>query len=153
MARYWRIAQQRFALDRSCEGSRLHGGRWNKAGFGALYASTSVELATLEKLVHTSGLTPRDLLLVAVDVPDDDGLTQVAPLYELPKAWNALPGSDEAQAYGTRWLRQAQQLVLLLPSVIVPEARNALINPLHPRFGEVSMAVTRPFDFDPRMFR
>lgn len=153
MTRYWRITQQRFALDRSCEGSRLYGGRWNRPGFAALYAASSIELAALEKFVHTGGLTPKGLVLVAVDLPDDDGPIGTAPLLELPPNWNALPGSDQAQAYGTNWLRQAQQLALLLPSVVVPEARNALINPLHPRYAEVGMTVIRPFDFDPRMFR
>ena len=71
MRRFWRISQQRFALDRRCEGSRLFGGRWNRAGYGALYVASSVELAALEKFVHTGGIGPRDLVLVAVDVPDD----------------------------------------------------------------------------------
>lgn len=153
MRRFWRIAQARFALDRHCEGSRLHGGRWNQPGVGALYVATSIELAALEKFVHTGGIAPVDLQLVAVDLPDDEGLIATTPIEALPADWAALPGSDAAQAFGTDWLLKGAELVLLVPSVIVPEAMNGIINPLHPRYAEVGMTLVRPFDFDPRMFR
>ena len=153
MRRFWRIAKKRYALDRMCEGSRLNGGRWNKPGFGALYVASSIELAALEKFVHTSGIAPRDLVLVAVNVPDDSGLIGQADLSSLPKGWNAMPVSDEAQAFGTTWLTETEQLALLVPSVVIPEAMNAIVNPGHPRYGEVTMTVVRPFDYDPRMFR
>lgn len=153
MRRFWRIAQTRFALDRRCEGSRLYGGRWNRPGTGALYVATSIELATLERFVHTGGIAPKDLLLVAVDVPNEEGLISTVSPVELPVDWNALPGSDAAQVFGTAWLTEAASLVLLVPSVIVPEAMNAIVNPSHPRYTEVNMSVIRPFDFDPRMFR
>ncbi|TCS72925.1 RES domain-containing protein [Sulfuritortus calidifontis] len=152
MKRYWRIANKRYALDKSCEGNRLVGGRWNKPGYGALYAAETIELASLEKFVHTAGIAPADLVLVAVDVPDAPGLTRRVEPAELPADWNGLPASDAAQDFGSQWLAKAAELVLLVPSVIVPESRNAVINPLHPRYAEVALSVVRDFRFDPRMY-
>ncbi len=152
MKRFWRIAKQRHALDKSCEGNRLIGGRWNKPGYGALYAAETIELASLEKFVHTAGIAPTDLVLVAVDVPGAPGLIRRVELHELPVGWNGLPAADAAQDFGSQWLANAKELVLLVPSVIVPESRNALINPLHTRYAEVALSVVRDFRFDPRMY-
>ena len=152
MRRFWRIAKKRHALDKQCEGTRVHGGRWNKPGFGALYAGSTIELAALEKFVHTAGLIPMGMVLVAIDAPDEDALVHRVNIGELPTGWNGLPASDAAQAFGTSWLEGIQELVLLVPSVIIPESLNAVINPLHPRYGEVALTVMRDFQFDPRMY-
>jgi RES domain-containing protein len=150
--RFWRIAKKRHALDKQCEGTRVLGGRWNKPGFGALYAASTIELAALEKFVHTAGLIPADLVLVAVDAPDEDALVRRVNIGELPADWNGLPASDAAQEFGTSWLESIRELVLLVPSVIIPESLNAVINPLHARYGEVTLTVMRDFQFDPRMY-
>jgi RES domain-containing protein len=150
--RFWRITKRRYALEKACEGNRISGGRWNKPGFGALYAAETIEMASLEKFVHTAGITPSDLVLAAVDVPADDSLIRRVGVCELPAGWNGLPASDAAQEFGTEWLKSAVELVLLVPSVIVPESMNAVINPLHPRYAEVRLTIIRDFQFDPRMF-
>jgi RES domain-containing protein len=153
VSRFWRIATKPHALDKRCEGTRAHGGRWNKPGFGALYAGSTIELAALEKFVHTAGLDPMDLVLVAVDAPDENALVRRVHIGELPAGWNGLPASDAAQAFGSLWLEGIRELVLLVPSVIIPESLNAVLNPLHPRYGEVALTVVRDFQFDPRMYR
>jgi RES domain-containing protein len=150
--RFWRITKKRYALDKSCEGNRLSGGRWNRPGYGALYAAETIELAALEKFVHTAGITPSDLVLAAVDVPDDTSLIRRVGIGDLPAGWNGLPASDAAQEFGTQWLKGAGELVLLVPSVIVPESMNAVINPLHLRYAEVRLMIIRDFRFDSRMF-
>lgn len=152
MRRFWRITKKRHALDKSCEGNRISGGRWNKRGFGALYAAETIELAALEKFVHTAGITPADLVLAAVDVPDDESLIRWVGIGDLPAGWDGLPASDAAQEFGSEWLKSAVELVLLVPSVIVPESMNAVINPLHRRYAEVLLTIIRDFQFDPRMF-
>ena len=152
MSRFWRITKKRYALDKSCEGNRLNGGRWNRPGYGALYAAETIELAALEKFVHSAGITPLDLVLAAVDVADDDSLIRRVAIRDLPAGWDGLPASDAAQEFGTEWLKRAGGLVLLVPSVIVPESMNAVINPLHPRYAEVRLTIIRDFQFDSRMF-
>lgn len=151
--RLWRITTRKWALDTACEGARLHGGRWNPIGHGALYAGTTIEICALEKFVHL-GLVPHPpLVLVAVDVPDDAALYFQPDLKDLPAAWSELPVSAQAQAFGRTWLEPARTLVMLVPSAIIPESTNAVINPAHPAFAQVRLTIVRDFSFDARMFK
>ena len=149
----WRIAQSRWALDTSCAGARKHGGRWNPPGLGAMYAGTTIELCALEMFTHLASVDHPPLKLVAIDVPDTEDLIFRPRLDDIPAGWAALPVATASQQFGGQWLAQARQLVMLLPSVIVPEATNALINPAHPAFADIRLRAVRDFQFDSRMFK
>lgn len=136
----WRICRQPFA-DLSGEGARLVGGRWNRPGRPMLYTAATPELAALEVRVHLDlppELIPDDYVLMSVDL---DGL-EVEVLSALP--------SDPAH-FGDRWLEQARTPVLRVPSVIVPESANLLVNPRHPA-GPGRVHAVRNFRFDPRLW-
>lgn len=150
--RVWRIAHHRFALDRVGLGSARFGGRWNPIGVPALYGGASIAVCALEKLVHLgSGVLPPQVL-VAVDLPAECAIFTPAP-DQLPAGWDALPTSLAAQAFGGRWLREAGQLAMRVPSAIVPEEANIVINPAHPDFARVVLTAVRPFSFDQRLTR
>jgi RES domain-containing protein len=151
--RLWRIAATPWALDISCEGTRVHGGRWNPPGWAAMYAGTTVEICALEKFVHLAGMAPPPLSLVSIDLPDDPALLFQPPISALPPNWAELPAPASAQEFGRKWLMAPKQLAVLLPSAIVPEARVAMINPMHPRYREAKLRVVRDFSFDARMFK
>jgi RES domain-containing protein len=53
--------------------------------------------------------------------------------------------------FGTAWARAARSLVLHVPSAILPEEGNAVLNPLHPEFAAVRMSVLREFHYDVRL--
>jgi RES domain-containing protein len=147
----WRITTPQWALDRRCDGARLHGGRWNPPGLPVMYAGTSIEIAALEKFVHLNSAPQPPLVLVSIDVPDDPQLHSRARVADLPADWAELPVPASTQEFGRRWIEAGPGLVLLVPSVIVPEASNALINPLHSAFKRVRLKVVRDFSFDVRM--
>ena len=149
--RAWRICINEVALDRACEGARKNGGHWHEAGRPALYAAMTVELAVLEKFVHTEGDEP-SLVLVAIDLPDDPALGLDMRADQLPKGWDDLEDGGSAAAFGTRFLEECEHLYLRVPSVIVGEGVNLVINPRHPAYARVKLSVTRSFRFDPRMF-
>lgn len=149
--RCWRIAKRQYALDTSCLGARDMGGRWNPVGMSALYAGSNVEICALEKFVPEGIAVP--LVLVAIDLPDDPGLGYAPPLTELPPDWNAMPAPVSSQRFGAVFLQAASHLYMRVPSVVVPEATNLVINPLHPAYGQIKLAIARPFAFDSRMFR
>ncbi|HEU0013932.1 MAG TPA: RES family NAD+ phosphorylase [Longimicrobium sp.] len=148
--RVWRIARAAYqALDG--EGARLYGGRWNPEGVAAVYASASLALAALEYLVHVdTENVPGDLVALEIEVPDDAGARVVLPA-ELPADWNRVDDHPACVETGAGWAREAADLVLRVPSAIVPEESNFLINPSHPAAGRVSIVRTRPFSFDPRL--
>jgi RES domain-containing protein len=149
--RAWRLAREPHWKDREGTGAYLAGGRWTPAGTRVLHAASSIALAGLEYLVHAAK-PPQDLVLIAVDLPDDAPVDHPA-IKELPAEWaNPLP-SERAQAWGKRWCEENRALAMAVPSVIVPEERNYVINVSHQAMGAVKLARVRKFAFDPRLFR
>ena len=149
--RTWRICTHEVALDRACEGARKFGGHWHEAGRPALYAAMTVELAVLEKFVHSKGDEP-SLVLVAIDLPDDPALGLDLEAGQLPTGWDDLDDGGSAAAFGARFLEECNYLYVRVPSVIVGEGVNLVINPRHPAYAQVTLSVARSFSFDRRMF-
>ncbi|PTN08250.1 RES family NAD+ phosphorylase [Nitrosomonas aestuarii] len=147
----WRIAKKRRALDRSGVGASIKGQRWNNANITAIYAGLTLEIAAMEKLVHTGSILPPDLVVVRIKLPADKDLYDIPDPNSLPEDWNTLPGSPAAAAYGDAFLFKGEQLGLIVPSAVIPEAKNIVINPNHPRMREVTMEIIRDFSFDPRL--
>ncbi|MFZ1546650.1 MAG: RES family NAD+ phosphorylase [Candidatus Nitrotoga sp.] len=147
----WRIAKHAYALDRQGTGAHLSGGRWNSPGVAAVYAGLTPEIAAMEKLVHTGDILPQDLVLAVIDLPDDQGLYQRYTVKDLPVGWDALPSSTAAIALGDQFLLAASHLGLMVPSAVMPEAFNIVLNPNHPAFSAVTFNVVRPFEFDSRL--
>lgn len=149
--RLWRISSEKWALDKTGEGASLFSGRWNPIGWPALYAGTTIEISALEKYVNLSGHVGSKLLLVSIEIPKQDSLYVRPDLNKLPLGWAAVPFGSASQQFGKKWLKSCKQLVMLVPSVIVPEATNAVINPRHPDIAKVKIQIEREFKFDSRM--
>jgi RES domain-containing protein len=147
----WRIARRVHALDRLGTGARQNGGRWNHPETPAIYAGATIAIAAMETYVHVSGVVPPDLVLVRIELPDGHSSEKPA-LRDLPAGWDLLPPGPASMDFGTRWARGNRSLALYVPSVLVPEERNAVINPGHAEFGAVRMAIERDFRFDVRMY-
>lgn len=148
--RAWRICRRRHAALKG-EGARLHGGRWNTPGGAVVYASSTLALAALELLVHVDPEdVPRDLVAMSIAIPHDAPVTTITP-GDLPRDWNRHPAHPACAALGDRWLAEGAALILTVPSAVVPEEANVLVNPRHPRARHVSVASVRPFAFDRRL--
>jgi RES domain-containing protein len=152
----WRIAtdsRDYEADDLSGTGARLSGGRWNEAGTPLVYASESRALACLETVVHlNSGGLPLNRYLVELEVPDDLWSAAEALTAETaPVGWDAQPASLASIRFGTEWARSRRSLLLLVPSAIVPEERNVLINPEHPHRPKLRARKIRRWLYDPRL--
>ncbi len=137
----WRLCRAPFA-DLTGEGARRYGGRWNRPGRPVVYAASSAALALLEVRVHLDlppELLPDDYLLLTVDL-SDLGIEEVA----------VLPG--DPAAFGDAWLRERRSAVLQVPSLIVPESPNLLLNPAYPDAARASIIAKRRFVFDRRLW-
>jgi hypothetical protein len=104
-----------------------------------IYAGLSVEICAMEKLAHTGAILPADLQLVSLTQPDEcralrNGRTRRAA------QWEAMPPGCGVDRIRHDFLRSGRALGLIVPSAIVPEARNLIVNPLHPRFADVRFA-------------
>ncbi len=142
MTTAWRICRRPFA-DLSGEGARLYGGRWNSPGHAVVYAAEAAALAVLEVRVHLDldwTLLPADYVLMAIDL----GSTQIEHVETTPV---------DPAAFGDAWLESRRSLVLGVPSSLVRESRNLLVNVGHPEAAKVGIASIRPFTFDERLWR
>lgn len=152
----WRIAtdtKSYEADDLSGTGAKISGGRWNAEGDAVVYASESRALACLETIVHlNAGGLPLNRYLVSVTIPDAVwAQARTETVASLPVGWDADPAGRASIAFGTAWLRSAVTALLRVPSVIVPEECNVLINPLHPDSSAVVAAKVRRWLYDPRL--
>lgn len=152
----WRIAKHTLdfsAADMTGGGARKTGGRWNSKGRAVAYASASIALATLETLAHLGdSIAVRNAFLVRIDIPLPvwERRNRIAPSRPDP-TWLAEPAGSATVALGDQWLDSAAAAVLEVPSVIVPEESNLLINPAHADAGLIRAAVARQFIHDPRL--
>ena len=137
----------------SGEGARLYGGRWNPPGVSVAYTSASLALASLELFVHLNrDDRPPDLVSAAAEIPDDVTTTRIEPK-DLPGDWRKYPAPSELQEIGRSWIHEGKSAVLRVPSVVVPDEYNYLINPSHPHFRRIVIHPVEPFAFDERMFK
>lgn len=135
------------------EGARRFGGRWNGLGTRVVYASATLSLAAIEFFVNLDRDTePDQLVAVSADIPDDTRIGYIE-VSDLPKNWRSYPVPEELQDLGTAWVASASAAVLVIPSAVIPEERNYLLNPAHPDFKRFRLNKPEAFHFDPRMWK
>ena len=162
--RFWRIGSNEpgvyAADDLTGEGARRAGARWNVKGTPAVYASYHLATAVLETLVHVGRRKqPANRYVVALDVIDADdarlddpgaGIVELK-LRDLPAGWDFNPPQPVSQLFGGERFKLGR-IGFAVPSTIVHEELNLVLNPLHPAFKRaVKAKVTRTFAFDPRL--
>jgi RES domain-containing protein len=86
---------------------------------------------------------------VAIRIKFDDALVEFMPVKAMPRDWRSQPPPPSTKALGDAWRRELRSAVLQLPSVIIPDETNYLLNPAHPDFKRISIARPEPFSFDP----
>lgn len=157
MTRYvWRIATDTpdyGADDLSGRGAEKTGGRWNRKGTPLLYFSSSIALTCLETLVHIAGGLPLPLNRYLVCVAISPKAWQKRVVFD-PAAdvgWDAEPPGLVSIDWGTQWARSTDSLLAEVPSVIVPEESNVLINPAHAGATRLEARKLRQWRYDLRL--
>jgi RES domain-containing protein len=150
----WRIATDTpdyTADDLSGAGAKISGARWNRPGNAMLYCGATIALAALETFVHLkAGGLPLNRYLVAIDVPDEVW-ARAHDLRAPPVGWDAIPAGAVSLNAGDAWLKANTSALLVVPSVIVPEERNVLINPQHPDARRLAARKLRKWTYDARL--
>lgn len=151
----WRIAVEAptyAANDLSGTGAKMTSGRWNSKGTPVVYCATNIALATLETVHYLrSGSLPFNRYLVRIDVPDAVWNARQV-LDPLPGGWDAIPAGLTARTAGDVWAASGASALLLVPSVIVPDEYNVLINPQHGDIGSITATIVKRWIYDPRFF-
>ena len=149
----YRITKQEHAtLDGT--GGLFGPGRWHKKGNPIVYTSEHASLAAWEKIVHVVSFEnlPDDLLLMKIEIPD---LLEIRTVPEeiLVPGWDDFPFSSKTVDFGTSFLRQKEYLALKVPSVIIPDEFNIILNPLHPDIHKCKIISSEVFVFDERILK
>lgn len=144
----YRIAQTRYANDLSGEGARLFGGRWNLPMTPCLYASESRALSLLEYSVNVNANEIcRALSFVTLKI--DNARIHEVMIHELPGNWMEPVIPQHTREFGTRLLIEQKLQVIKIPSVVIADEFNYLINPLH--CSDLKIVAIKDYPYDIRI--
>lgn len=139
----WRISAH---ADLSGRGGLLSSGRWHRQGIPVVYCADHPSTALLEVLVH---LDPEDVAstyqILKILCPDD------LPTYVVNESKGKLDNPEHTRALGSTVLGGGQYCLLEVPSIVMPLARNILINPQHPAAGRIRIEEKCALPFDQRL--
>jgi RES domain-containing protein len=127
-------------------------GRWHTRGHPIIYCTFNPATALLETLVH-----------IEIDSEDQPGHFQVLRIEGTDALSLEKIGADSlsqnwaedlniTQAIGDRWLAENRSLLLQVPSVLVPETWNVLVNPRHSEISLLKITKVYQHPFDSRLF-
>lgn len=152
--RVYRIEREKY-LETALKGigaSMSKGFRWNSFNTKLVYTAESRALALLEVSVHLdlSEDLPNDRYFVEISIPDHTPILEVK-IEDLPADWNAKPPTFATQVIGDDFVFQNEAAVLKVPSSIVPQEFNYLINPAHPHSKRIKIVSKTIMSSDSRL--
>lgn len=140
------------AHDLGGKGAEKSGGRWNRVGTPLIYCSTTRALACLETLVHLARHPlPLNRYLVRLTVPAAAWAAGVELDAAALVGWDAEPAGKASLDWGTGWATGRASLLARVPSIVVPEESNVLVNPAHPAIASVRAEKVRRWLYDARL--
>lgn len=145
----YRIANEAYKNDLSGNGAAKYGSRWNSRGYRVVYTSESISLCILESLVHLDkNFIPSAQYLLHISIPDIKDPKEIAH-GKIKKDWQLHP--EYTQWIGDEFIKANKTYSLKVPSAVVEQEHNYLLNPLHPDFKKVKMIKTELLQLDKRL--
>ena len=93
---------------------------------------------------------PENFQVLKISAPNTITPKRIKPA-DLPPDWRT--NLHVTQAIGDKWLRERRSLLLEVPSILVPETSNLLVNPLHPSITRLKITpAIYQHPFDARLF-
>jgi RES domain-containing protein len=145
----WRISNHQSL---NGEGGRRAPARWHSGGEPIVYLAASAAGALLEILAHlelTEVSAPRTYTLLRISVPDRLKIPTLTP----PEGENWKADEALTRKLGDAWLKSRESALALVPSSILPDTFNYLLNPLHPDATRIAIAEVHTAILDPRLVR
>lgn len=146
----YRISNPAYSDDLSGTGAKIFGARWNSKGIPMLYTTEHISLALLEMLVHTQ---LKDftipLELIYINLPDNSSIQELL-LTKLKANW--ISDIEYSRFIGNEFVKSKKHLALKVPSAVIQEEYNYLINPVHPDVKKIKINEIKSFRPDKRLF-
>lgn len=147
----FRISNCLHARDFSGTGAKLFGGRWNSIGVPLHYMAANRALAALEVLANANAMgKAKNLCLTKFEIETD--LIKSLNIKDLPTNWKDYPSPSELVKIGDEFAKQREYLLLKVPSVLIEDEFNYLMNVNHPDANKIEIIEVKPFVFDTRLF-
>ncbi len=146
----FRICNPKFSADLSGTGAKLYGGRWNSKGVAMLYTSAHISLSVLEMLVNNQFTDfAVDLNLLHIAFTDNIDIKEVKN-NKLKKDWPTDFGYTRFM--GDQFVKAGTHAILKVPSAVIKDEYNFILNPQHVDFKKIKITHTVPFSTDKRLF-
>ena len=144
----WRISNHRTLDGR---GGLETSARWHTQGRPIVYLAESVAGALTEVLVHlelSPAHLPKSYRLLKVEVPDEISIEALSA-----KALGETWANDETltRTVGDQWLASKRTALLRVPSAIIPETFNLLLNCAHEEARRLKIVSHREYPWDLRL--
>lgn len=148
----YRLSKSTFKTDLSGKGAEIAGGRWNSVGVSMIYTSSSRALCVAEVAVHLPlQILPKGYYMIELIIPDNN--IEIINPSSLAKNWKKNPPIQLTKQIGDDFIKAQHHLILKVPSAVVEGEYNFLINPIHSQIKQCKSSLTKPFQFDERLFK
>ena len=140
----WRITHKdRAGTAFTGKGAARYPGRWNAEGVPIVYTAESLAGAMLELLAYFKDIRSLETRVYFRAHVQEDAILDLDPA-ALPEDWRRCPYPPSTQRIGAGWYQNMASVGLRVPSVLIPETHNVLLNPDHPDF-ERALNIEGPF--------
>jgi RES domain-containing protein len=147
----YRIAKWEYLDDLSGTGARLYGGRWNDEGYPVVYTSEHLSLAVLELLANNiRKLIDQNYGYISIHIPETL-LVQSINQSSLSPDWRKASYIDQTIHLGTEWLKSKSSAILHVPSAVLSQEFNLLLNPQHEDFEKIQIQSKEKLNLDGRI--
>jgi RES domain-containing protein len=147
----YRLTKEKYKSELSGKGAEINGGRWNSKGRQIIYTGESRALCTTEIAVHTPlGIVPMNYYLQSIEIPNLKML-EITDKH-LEKDWRNFPHEVSTNLVGDKFIEENKYLIMKVPSAVIQDEYNYLINPNHKYYDRVKLLKVEEFKFDKRLF-
>ena len=128
-------------------------GRWNSEGNRVIYSAESVALSTLEVMIRKGGVgVGLKYSFMYILVPDFiDIMEETEESLRLIPNWRDPIRFHASQEIGDKWYREKRTCLLKVPSALIPDSYNYILNQQHEDFEKITIQKTIPFSPDARI--
>lgn len=149
MMEVFKICREKYSNELNASGAS---NRWNKKEEFVIYAGGSRSLSALETVVHRAGINlDAPYKLLKISIKDKTPIKEIK-VKDLPDNWNTIESYIELQEIGSKWVNSFETLVLKVPSAIISQEYNYVINTKHPLFAtNIKLESIEDFSWDKRL--
>lgn len=122
-------------------GGEHYPGRWHEKGFRVIYASQTRALAVFELIARLQDFESlrKFFVISSIEIPDDIFIDEIVP-ESLGYNWKMRKNIWQTRQIGSTFLKKREFLVLKVPSVLIPDEYNFIVNPEHPDFVKCTVS-------------